>query len=166
MVIIIEAGTVRLRPGDYIVRTPTDWVFADNTITLTDHGYESGDGPYKLTQGTTLPTDLDETTLYWIGVVDANTFALYLNQADAVIAANDATRVTFSDGGVGDDHDVGGMNNNGLDNPLATITDGYGSVELAAPSGNKENLGLSLAAHEKLTVLADGAVTFTYWFLP
>lgn len=70
---------------------------ATNQIAVTAHGYTAGTG-VELTSSGTLPAGLTLTTLYFIGVVDANTITLHRFIADAIAGAN-AVDITAAAGG-------------------------------------------------------------------
>lgn len=76
----------------------TDTKFAHN-----GHGLLTGDGPVRLSAGTSLPTALDDATDYWVVKRDTNNFALATSLFDAlsgvvVEAENDGVgALTLSD---------------------------------------------------------------------
>lgn len=73
-----------------------------NTLTDAAHGMANGDGPHLISSTMTLPAGLDGSTPYYIGVVDANTIQLFLNQDDAVKGPGFGAEVNFTDAGSGD----------------------------------------------------------------
>jgi hypothetical protein len=72
---------------------------ATETFTKNAHGFQTGDGPYQLTNaGGALPTGLAPLTDYFVIRVDANTFRLATSRANAfantyVLIADDGTGV-------------------------------------------------------------------------
>lgn len=80
-----EAGTLQLCEGAYAGNQNASAVSAANdTWTITSHGFATGDGPYQLTTSGTLPAGLALLTDYWIYVVDANTIKFCLSLGDAL----------------------------------------------------------------------------------
>lgn len=71
---------------------------ATDIATATAHGFASGEGPMVVESTTTLPAGLVATQLYWVGVIDANTFYLHRSKQDAV---RDENRVDITDAGTG-----------------------------------------------------------------
>lgn len=156
----------RLKPGDYVARTfqgDDAGGVEDDILVIAAHGYTTGDGPYKLTEGTTLPTGLDEVTKYWVRVIDATTIALHLSQAAA--EAGTGTVDIETDGTA--DNVIGGV----PAAPAASVTDGYGSL-LFESGGTGEPLGnptrmFVMPAPEALTLVGENvAGILTYWWLP
>jgi hypothetical protein len=69
--------------------TSSDVATGTERITITSHGYTTGDGPCWLEAGTGgLPTGLSGATDYYVGVVDANTIRLFPTRDDAVADTN------------------------------------------------------------------------------
>lgn len=69
-----------------------------STLTTTNHGFLTGDGPVQLTQvGGALPSGLATATNYWIISTGANTFQLASTLANALAG----TFVAFTDNGSG-----------------------------------------------------------------
>jgi hypothetical protein len=58
-----------------------------NTVNVATHGYTAGTG-VELTSSGTLPAGLTLTTLYFIGVIDANNISFHRFLADAIAGAN------------------------------------------------------------------------------
>jgi hypothetical protein len=55
-----------------------------DSLEVTAHGLATGDGPFYVSTGTTLPTGLTATTYYWVNVLTANRFALATTLANAM----------------------------------------------------------------------------------
>lgn len=80
-------------------------VYADKTFTAANtdiatinaHGFQTGDGPFRLTTTTTLPAGLSLATDYWVIVISANTFYFASSFANALAG----TRVDVTDAGTG-----------------------------------------------------------------
>lgn len=90
-------GPTSLEIADVVLGT----VDADeDTILLTAHGLETGDGPIQLATDDTLPAGLELATDYWVIVVDANTIQLAASVVDAM--AKPAVPVDITDEGVGE----------------------------------------------------------------
>ena len=69
----------------------SDWTFVDGDVTVgtdviaeTAHGYQTGEGPVRLTSSGTLPAGLAINTNYWIIAADANSVALATSRANAL----------------------------------------------------------------------------------
>lgn len=152
----------RYVPGDYVPRLnfqgdDTGGAEEDLLVFGAPHNLTTGDGPYKLTQGTTLPSGLDETTLYFVRVVNATTITLHLSREDAI---NNVSRVDLVDDGTGD-NDLGGM----PPGAAATTTDGYNSLLINLTFSDA--VLIIVAAPDKFTVSSPtGANRLTYWFIP
>ncbi len=71
---------------------------ADDEITETAHGFETGEGPVFLTTTGTLPTGLSTGTKYWIIRVDANTLKFATSRANA-LAGTDVDITAAAGGG-------------------------------------------------------------------
>lgn len=69
----------------------------DDRIDLTNHGMETGDGPFQFTTGTTLPAGISLTTDYWAIKVSANEFEIATSLANALAG----TQVDITDDGTG-----------------------------------------------------------------
>ena len=67
-------------------------------ITIAGHGFSTGQGPFIATTSGTLPAGIVLGELYWIFVIDVNTFRLQHSRIDAF---NDANQVDVSDTGSG-----------------------------------------------------------------
>ncbi len=48
-----------------------------DTITVTGHGFNDGEGPFQVTSTGTVPGGLSATGIYYVAVVDANTLQLH-----------------------------------------------------------------------------------------
>lgn len=88
------------REGTRLASSATGKTFtADNTteiLTSTAHGFTDGEGPYVVSNsGGALPAGLSATTLYWVSVIDADTYTLNTGRSDARVP------VTFTDNGTG-----------------------------------------------------------------
>lgn len=71
---------------------------AADTLTVTGHAYQNGDGPMQLTTTGTLPGGLALATNYWIEVVDVNTIKLHATLS-AVLAKSAAIDLTAGEAG-------------------------------------------------------------------
>lgn len=81
--------------------TPQVYSIADvgaNTVTITGHGYTTGQGPFMFDSDTTIPGGLTNSTFYYVRVVDANTVTLHLTEKDAV---NNTNTVDITSSGAG-----------------------------------------------------------------
>lgn len=63
---------------------------ANDYITLTDHGFTTGDPVYMSDEGVTSAEGLTTGTLYWVRRVDANNFSLHRNATAANIVRSEA----------------------------------------------------------------------------
>lgn len=72
---------------------------ASDVCTAAGHGYAEGAGPFLATTTTTLPGGLAVGALYWIGVIDANTFNLHAGETREKAVAS--TPVDITDAGTG-----------------------------------------------------------------
>ena len=70
---------------------------ADDNVTLTAHGMETGDGPFQFSTTTTLPAGLSLTTDYWAIKTAATTFMVATSLANALAG----TQVDITDAGTG-----------------------------------------------------------------
>lgn len=71
----------------------------EDTIVISAHGLETGDGPVQLTTDDTLPAGLELATNYWIIVVDDDMIKLAASLADAM--AQPGVAVDLTDAGIG-----------------------------------------------------------------
>lgn len=55
-----------------------------DTLTLTGHGYQTGDGPVRFTTTGTLPAGLELATDYWLEVIDVDTVRVAATFPDAM----------------------------------------------------------------------------------
>lgn len=165
------------RNGDYVPRTAaaaTNVDITDDEFDITAHGYETGDGPYKMTTTTTLPEPFATSpqTIFWVRRVTANAISFHPTYVDAI---NGTNKINLTTVGVGT-HTVGGMTAPlGTGSVQATITDGYGQFEVHLHAANlvtqpffgDASKLLKFLAPEKMTVvmgLADVQIGFTYWW--
>lgn len=81
-----------------------NWAFADGDVTVgsdqiaeTAHGYQTGEGPIRLTTTGTLPAGLALNTNYWIIRVDANNVKFASSRANALVGT--AVDITAAAGG-------------------------------------------------------------------
>lgn len=69
-----------------------------DTLTITGHGYKTGDGPVRIASDGVLPGGLFAGVDYWVGVVDANTVKLFASRATLLaggsVAASTAIDIT------------------------------------------------------------------------
>lgn len=86
--------TVTSLAGDYEFTADN----ATETLTVADHPFETGDGPFRLLNtGGALPTGLTADTNYWIIKLTSSTFQLASSKANALAE----TEVTFTTDGTG-----------------------------------------------------------------
>jgi len=71
---------------------------ANDEITETAHGYQTGEGPVQLTSSGTLPTGLALATDYWFIRVDANTYKFATSRVNA-LAGTDVDITAAAGGG-------------------------------------------------------------------
>ena len=71
---------------------------AQDTLTITDHGYQTGDGPFVVSSTNTLPAGLTADTNYWANVVDTDTITLHGSYFGAF---RDEEKVDITDTGTG-----------------------------------------------------------------
>lgn len=137
-----ESGVHRIKPGKLDAQTFTDGDVdvGNDTITITDHGYETGDGPLQLSNsGGALPGGLAADTDYWVVKIDDNTIALAASPGDANRIAltaeieledpegeeEDAIRVNITSAAGAGTHSIGGDQGDGIavgfDQNLAAI---------------------------------------------
>lgn len=160
LVLQAEVGDWRLRPGDYagFDFVDGDVTVANDTVDETGHGYETGDGPFQLTNsGGALPTGLSAGQDYFIIAVDDDTIAF----ADSVAEAQADTRVTITAAAGGGTHTMGGPAGFApAATPAASTDEGYGSALLG------EGATLVCTAPSVLTVVGFGAApVLTYWWI-
>lgn len=68
-----------------------------DVITSATHGFRTGDGPFRVTTtGSLTGTGLALATDYWIGVLDANTYKLFLSR-EALLSAGSVAAATAVD---------------------------------------------------------------------
>lgn len=153
VVVRCEVGVHRVRAGKLARQTFADGdVTIDpsaggiDTINIASHGYETGDGPLRLSNsGGALPTGLAIDTDYWIVKVDDDNFALAASMGDALRIkltadppASDAVTVQITAAAGGGTHEIGGNQGAGnqvgfddpVDPPAADVVDGTGSWPL------------------------------------
>ncbi len=94
-------------------------------LTITGHGYVTGDGPYQVTTTGNVPTGLALLSNYWIIVVDDDTIRLASSYDNAVAGI----AVVMVDDGSGV-HTLAGMPS--AEQPAASVIDGYGAARIAA----------------------------------
>jgi hypothetical protein len=168
--IVPESGAasfvLSLRPGDYTAaRTFTVADLGLNTLTATAHGFESGDGPYLLTNsGGALPAGTDTTTKYWLNVVDANTLRLYTSEQAALDGAA-AGLVDITGNGTGT-HSIGSTIGNANALPTTNITNDFAEARLSISANTLGQVQrvISIVAPHKLTIGLSAAGSVTYWF--
>ena len=148
-------GRVLMRSGKYPDEQAFTSTFAADTITITAHGFLTGEGPYVLTTSTTLPDPLAVATDYWLIRVDANTLQIALSRKDAL----DGIAIVLTDDGTGthqlgvDAAEVG-----------AAVTDGHGFIAIGTVAA--EMRVMSMPAPDNLTVKMGGAAEyFAYWYV-
>ena len=80
--------------------TAVDDTAGNESITLTSHEYSNGDKVvYSAGGGTAIGGLTEDTVIYYIGVIDANTVALYTTFADGVAGPKaDDNRINLTDG--------------------------------------------------------------------
>ncbi len=172
-----EAGTHRVRPGKLIARDfiTTDVDTVTDEITEVAHGYETGDGPLRLSSSGTLPGGLSIDTDVWVIKIDDDTFQLALRPGNArrikqtgpnSTIESDAIPIDLLDVGSGT-HSIGGNLGAGnavgfgtavVDPPAADLAEG-GSVPLIA---SEEILFTGKAITVRATAASD---VLTWWFV-
>ena len=78
----VTATTVSYVPGADVTSTLLPRV--SNALTLTAHGFTTGQGPVRVSTDTTLPTNLAVDTDYWLISLTANTFSFASSKANAL----------------------------------------------------------------------------------
>lgn len=151
LVLHAEAGAWRVRAGNhrggnFTVNATTD------TASLTGHGRQTGDGPFKVESTTTLPDPLAEGTDYWAIRVDDDNFKFALSRSDAL----DGIAVDLTDTGTGT-HSVVALTAGA---PSADEAGGHGSFLL------EEGKSVAFAAPAQgFTCMSGGATdVLTYWW--
>ena len=139
-------------------KAPQDFVAADvdtttDAITITAHGFVTGDGPYQVSSTGTLPGGLAASTDYYAVVIDANTFQLASSRANALVG----TIVDLTSQGSGT-HTITGLQNVGFP-PTSTVQDGSGGL-LILPGQS-----LVIPAPESFTIVGNTDAILTYFFV-
>ncbi len=130
---------------------------SSDIVTMAGHGFKDGDGPVRVTTGTTLPTGLTAGVDYWIEKIDANTFYLHsVHGLEGGLASG--TRVDITGAGTGT-HTMH-VSSFFIDNNMA----GNGRrfyVKNIAIIGNGTNVGtiIVLEGTSSAPVLAQGELT-------
>jgi hypothetical protein len=155
LALIGEGASNRILIGS---RAPQDFpdadvVPADDAITLVAHGFETGDGPFRLSTNGTLPTGLATATDYYVIATDADTFQLATSRTNAL----DGSDVDLTDQGSGT-HGITGVQNVAFP-PAATIQDGSGGLLLLAGQS------VVIQAPKSFTVVGDTDAVLTYFFV-
>ena len=157
---------ISLRPGDYTAaRTFTVADQGLNTVTATAHGFETGDGPYLLTNsGGALPAGLDGTTKYYLNVVDANTLRFYTSEQAALDGAA-AGLVDITGNGTGT-HSIASTIGNGNTVPTTAVTNDFAEARLHVGPNTltDKHRPIVIFAPHKLTIGLSAAGSVTYWF--
>lgn len=169
-----DVGSWRVRPGDYIARTFDQGDITDDTpgptaIAIPDHGYETGEGPFRITtDGGTIATGLAVDTDYWIIRVDDDTIQFAASLSDA----EDGTPVDISAANT-ESYILGAAGHGST-----PASDGYGwagtlvpTVDSAAASDDYNSILIGegftavVAAPSKITVVGfDAGDVLTYWW--
>lgn len=157
LVLIPEADNARIKIGnfgsyDYAVDDA-----AEDTLSLSDHGFETGDGPFQLTTTDTLPAGSSAATNYWIIVPtdSTDTFKLATSYANAIAG----TAVDITNAGTGT-HTINGMVSV-AESPASSDANGSGSILLNTSIGIK-----AFGAPEAFTIKGyDAATVVTYFWL-
>jgi hypothetical protein len=156
LVLDCEAGSFRVRPGDYsggLTFADADVSTVTNLVHSVGHGFLQGDGPFKLSTTGAVPTGLDTTTEYFLEVADADHYG-FATVFDTQYKSTDLVDITAAGGG--GTHTVNAFPATG-----ASETDGYGSFKV------RVDKLMVLAAPDEFTALGSGATDLlTYWFLP
>lgn len=84
LVMKVEAGSFRLRPGDASAKTITAIDEETSTLTVVDHRYSNGAGPIRLATTGEFPMGLDVNTEFYVSVIDDNTIKLSLTEENAL----------------------------------------------------------------------------------
>lgn len=157
LVLFVENDNFRMKVGNYAIEDLVVDDAAEDTFTLEEHNYDTGDGPYQVDTDNTLPAGLAGSTDYWIIKVDEDTFKLATSYANAIAG----TAVNVTDAGTGS-HTIDGTVAI-AEAPAGTDNNGNGSVLLSAAAlGNPHVYG----APSVLTVVGyDAGSVLTYWWI-
>jgi hypothetical protein len=137
-------------PQEFIA---ADVIPADDAIVLAAHGFETGDGPFRLSTSGTLPAGLATATDYYVIAIDADTFQFATSRVNALNGSD----VDLTDQGSGT-HGITGVQNVAFP-PAATIQDGSGGLLLLAGQS------VVIQAPKTFTVVGDTGAVLTYFFV-
>lgn len=73
-----------LQPFTMAATAMTSAIASTDLVTKANHGYLTGDGPFQVTTGGTLPGGLAPLTNYWVIWIGANTFKVAASLLDAL----------------------------------------------------------------------------------
>lgn len=152
--------------GDYVAKTMVAADLDADTLTVSGHGYTTGDGPHRARSDDTIPAGLASGTSYYVEVVDTDTIKLHLTHAAALAGG---TPVNITNSGTGS-HTFGGF----PDIPAASVTDGWSPIRLKETSVNtganwacvRITSGLNQAAPRNVTFRGqDNSSNIRYWWV-
>lgn len=112
-------GGWSFRPGNYVGAEFSVDDTDEDTVTITGHKYETGDGPFLVETSGSLPTGLTTSTDYYIIKVDENTVKF----ASSEIDAGNGVAVDITAAGSGTHSISAGMPSTEL--PASSITNGH-----------------------------------------
>lgn len=158
----VSSSSLTMHPGDYAARifAHTAINTTTNAVTLATHGFENGDGPYKMTTSSTLPTGVGANDLWYVSVVDANTFKIHAKYGDAQDAKT-GSEFDFTDQGTAGNHSLPA----GLPATGSVVNDGYASwhYNLSVNSAGLHRIAIS--SPKKFTVaLGTSTDVLYYWW--
>lgn len=166
----VDTNKFLIKVGDYFARA----LLAAGINTTTDvltmlaaHGFETGDGPYKLESAGVLPEPIlsNPDLLMWVRVVDDDELELYESEDQAEDLGSEDGKVDFTTQGT-----VAHTLPPGLPDPAATTTDGYSSLKVergaTKSKGIASNSVLKISAPGKITVHGQHATArLQYWWV-
>lgn len=162
LVLQVEVGDFRIKPGRHVLVTFVDGDVnvSNNTIAEATHGYETGDGPYRLASSGTLPAGLALATDYWIIKVDAGLFKFANSLPNALAPTPVPVDITAAAGG--GNHTFGALP------PVATTTEqAIGNAASLLLKVSTQLAPIVLSAAKKYTVTGSAAGSIlNYWWLP
>jgi len=149
----IKQGTpAALVFGDLVFTAEAD----DEKLTAAAHGLLTGDGPFRISSDTALPTGLSAATDYWIIKFDANVFYL----ATSLQLALTGTNVTFTTDGTG----VHTISDKAETKRVSAFIAAAATGSMYRPAGSSTLLEPGYDQGTRLTIIraaGDGAVTLT-----
>ena len=154
LVLSVDAGEFRIRLGDQAPQTFTANAATDN-LSINDHRFETGDGPYRVTNsGGALPAGLTVDTDYFVIADGSDTVKL----ATSTENAENGVHIDLTDVGSGTQTITGLFNV--AEAPAASVSDGTGAIKVSAGQS------LVLPGPALVTVVGfDVADILTYYFV-